>query len=807
MKIALVVTAIFASIVLVFFSDVIFGKRVLITCNPALYDPWHYYADQDRLETRSFNPDALFSYLPRRTELSLSIGEGRIPLWNPYILCGTPFLADPQNRVLYPISLILVPLDPARAVGYEIAVHVFLALVGMYIFLRIVGACTYGGVLGALAYGFSSFLFSRMGHPTFLASASWIPFMFYGYEKGLRQERTGTILLTFFLVMGYLAGFPQVLLFGVLGLFLYAAWGSLEALGRRSAQQLTRSVRILAVSGVLSVLVVSAQLIPFWEFVGNSAGLGYDFETMARIYISPPVLLIRAIVPNFFGNPADGTSWLVLLKRGGPPAGLGLFVYCGVGTALLVCGSLALANRFWRIRALLVLLVLSVGLGVSTLLLRVGYAVLPFIEFSKIDRVAVLACFAMSALGGITFSVIYRSEERRVRKWFSRIVWVAVVAALGMFITFAAVRGTAAEAFLKRAESFQPRRWENAASYRVDEWLGGEGDSWLDFEMREIRKAALFLGLSGVLLLLLTRRRLGSRRLRFGAGALFVLCLLSDVALTARGYYVTQPGGFIPETESIRLLRQFAERPGEWRTARYERKSPALPPNAGQVFRIPCLKGRSTMIPDACPTFYRSVSRRDGKRAGFGIGGELGDDAYRLACARYILSPYRGPKISSKGWRLVHDKDMRIYENADALEKGICLRKAGLSVVEVAGQNVLEVYDALTSPEVARCGKVHIALYEPERVVVDVHAAESCFLIFQDNFYPGWKAYVDGEEGEILRTDIGFRAVELEEGVHTVVMRFRPRSFRLGIFVSCVGLIACLILIWKPRFRDGITSP
>jgi len=116
----------------------------------------------------------------------------------------------------------------------------------------------------------------------------------------------------------------------------------------------------------------------------------------------------------------------------------------------------------------------------------------------------------------------------------------------------------------------------------------------------------------------------------------------------------------------------------------------------------------------------------------------------------------------SEDYRLIYDRDVQIYENTNALEKGVCLPKTTVSVDKVAGRNVLGVYHALTSPEISRCGTVRITRYEAEWVVVDVDADEPCFLIFQDNFYPGWKAYIDGEDSAIWRTDIGFRAIEVE---------------------------------------------
>ncbi|MFC1800192.1 hypothetical protein ACFL2Z_04705, partial [Candidatus Eisenbacteria bacterium] len=127
------------------------------------------------------------------------------------------FFADPQTRVLYPVELLLIPLDPATAMGLDVALHFLIAMIGMYLFLRSIRVSVMGSLLGALTYPMSSFFYVRLGHPTFIATAAWIPWFFYAFELARRNQWKGTLLLTGTLAMGYLAGFPQVLMFGVGG--------------------------------------------------------------------------------------------------------------------------------------------------------------------------------------------------------------------------------------------------------------------------------------------------------------------------------------------------------------------------------------------------------------------------------------------------------------------------------------------------------------------------------------------------------------------------------------------------------------
>jgi uncharacterized membrane protein YfhO len=105
----------------------------------------------------------------------------------------------------------------------------------------------------------------------------------------------------------------------------------------------------------------------------------------------------------------------------------------------------------------------------------------------------------------------------------------------------------------------------------------------------------------------------------------------------------------------------------------------------------------------------------------------------------------------------------------------------------------------------ARCGRSRIISYEPERVEMQVTPEHDCFFLFQDMYYPGWKAYVDGERREFVRADVGFRVLEIEEGEHTVVMAFEPGSLKLGLALSILGLVLTLAYAWRtgPWQRDA----
>ncbi|MFH1312160.1 MAG: YfhO family protein [Candidatus Eisenbacteria bacterium] len=802
-----VVIVLLAVTVCVFFGDVLFGSRVLITCNTFLWQPWRRHATDEQLAGRTYRTDSARTYLPRGVELKRRLEDGELPLWNPYAFSGSPFFADPQSRVVYPVSLLLTGFDPARALGYDVAIHFLLAMLGMYLFLRIIGTSGFGSLAGAFAYGFSSFFFLRMGHPTFVAAAGWIPFFFYGYERAKMSERTGTLLLSVFLSLGYLAGMPQLFLYGAAALVVYVICDSIEALAGREVRVVVGKVRILAVSAFLSGLVVAVQLVPFAEFLRNAEGQGLSLDIMRQTHLWDPVFLIRSVVPDFFGNPIDGTSWTGVVRGMVHPYNSGLMVYCGV-TALMVAISGMVFIRVSRhIRALTVLLVLSVGMGTSVLLFKIVSAVLPLATYSQIDRISVIACFALAALAGKGLSVACLSTDRRLRRYFLITALVIVAALLGGSAVFMAKGPELISGFSRKASELLSERWFYQSGFKLREWLGTGTDRWLGFEHRQIARALVF-GVVGLVSLILSMRFRPGSRIALGAGAVLVATILVDVGLTARRYYVSQPGDSLAPTPGIERIMDLMDEPGRWRIGNLEAPESALPSNIPQIYGIPMFDGTNAVLASGYADRLRHIVVSGDIQPAMGPAtGTVGE----LMCVRYLVASDSMPAppgdLAHSGYRLVHDGDMYVYENTAARPKGICVDRALIGPGFLrrppgGGPPTLNLMPGLNHIDSLICGRCEIVRYEPERVELRVDTRKDCFLLLQDTYYPGWIADVDGMRLPVLRTDLGFRAVQLAAGEHSVVMRFRPLSFKLGLGLSCLGIILSVVYGTKKGFRQ-----
>ena len=59
--------------------------------------------------------DILHFVAPQQAFAAQALAHGRLPLWNPLLFGGVPFLAEPGSGVFYPPNLVFLALVPHRA--------------------------------------------------------------------------------------------------------------------------------------------------------------------------------------------------------------------------------------------------------------------------------------------------------------------------------------------------------------------------------------------------------------------------------------------------------------------------------------------------------------------------------------------------------------------------------------------------------------------------------------------------------------------------------------------------------------------
>jgi len=139
----------------------------------------------------------LFNYFfPAKLYAAQALRRGALPLWNPDIFFGVPFLANVQMAVLYPPDLLFVLSDFPRAVAASQWLHLTLGAAGMYVLCRrIWRLAPPASTLSALAFAGGGFFGAHMGHLNQVHSGVWLPWIAFAQFSlaqalGIRTRRS-----------------------------------------------------------------------------------------------------------------------------------------------------------------------------------------------------------------------------------------------------------------------------------------------------------------------------------------------------------------------------------------------------------------------------------------------------------------------------------------------------------------------------------------------------------------------------------------------------------------------------------------
>ena len=356
---------------------------------------------------------------------------GHVPLWNPEIFGGMPFVAGMHGDVLYPTAWLRLALPTHVAMNLGFVVHYVLAGLFMYLFLRRWSVSWTGAVIGGIAYQLAGVVGSYVspGHDGKLFVTTMLPLALLGLTLGVRDRRVeGYAMLALAVGLIMLSPHPQMAQYALLaaGLFtLFLAFGTGAAMSAK-ARAVALSLAALAV--VVGVGVAAVQYVPFYAYIPYSPRDGSvlnDF-TWSAAYAIPWAHVPELVVPRFTGETFSGTYW--------GPNGLKLHSeYLGLAVVALAVVGAADRSRRRMIVCLggIGLLFLLIALGGSTPFFRLWWEVVPF---SKSMRAPGMALFVVAfVVATLAAFGVDRAASGSARRFVpAAVIAGALVAVLGV---------------------------------------------------------------------------------------------------------------------------------------------------------------------------------------------------------------------------------------------------------------------------------------------------------------------------------------------------------------------------------------
>lgn len=359
---------------------------------------------------------------PALVFLQWSLRHGDIPFWNPYLVAGVPYLADPQSSLFYlPQTLAAFLLPAALADRLLILGHYFLAAIAMYGLARVIGLGRAAALVAALAYPFGQHFVARSGQIFPVMSAFWLPAILLCCELGMQRAAPRWGFLAGLLwALQFFRGSPQISYATALVVACYCAWWLGHDIVTRRALDRTLALR----AGVAVCCALSA------------AGA-------AAVQLGPTLELFTAShrVGGFsLADAADrsSVSFATLLGRGGPDVEL-RGVYPGLAVLLLAALGLGAWRAHVRFFLALAVIGLLVSAGNATPVYGVFYRTVPgFALWHAPSRFFFVPALGLAMLAAFGAEQLSRMPVRQVLGWMAPLtacalllVYLATVAAYG----------------------------------------------------------------------------------------------------------------------------------------------------------------------------------------------------------------------------------------------------------------------------------------------------------------------------------------------------------------------------------------
>ena len=211
------------------------------------------------------------------------------------------------------------------------------------------------------------------------------------------------------------------------------------------------------------------------------------------------------------------------------------------------------------------------------------------------------------------------------------------------------------------------------------------------------------------------------------------------------------------------------------------------------------------------------------------LGSPANPTYWRMTNVEYIILEQQ---INYPGLKPVYSGAKTfVYKNENALPRAYFVnrveKKNAIETINAVKQNSFDPADvAFVEEEVGSIvptdstAFVNITDFKDEHVTMNVKATGNNFLFFGDTYmygetdyklfkvHTGWKAFVDGNETKIYRTNHAFRGIVVPAGEHKVEFIYAPESFAISKNIALVlssisfaGLIIGLVLFRKEKMK------
>ncbi|MDI6804280.1 MAG: YfhO family protein [Bacteroidota bacterium] len=733
--------------------------------------------------------------------------EGQKPLWFPYIFSGMPGLG-PLASIPYNVSYLQ---SVVHFIGKLLflngdmswfVLHYFLAGILMFLLARTWHFSHIPSLLAAIVFMLSPYAvgLAGEGHGSKMMALSYIPLMllltYHLFEKrnllslGLLSVAIGTSLLTNHVQMVYY-GFMLIGLF-----FVY------EFIFNFKTQKLMmgKTTVFFFITLILGFAIASYVYLSTYEYsqysirgggeAGTPGGLNYDYATNWSFH---PFEIINLLIPSFFGFSSPYYwGWMPFTNS---------TVYFGVVPIILsIIALIYKRNKGTIFFALFAVLLFLISFGKHFPFYDLLFNYLPF--FNKFRAPTMILhllplVFGMLAAYGLTFFIELpaKFDTAKMRKGLyvtmGIIATILVIGFIGKSTIYTTLSGSM---FVKDGDMQQLQQQYAAQAPQVLQQLK---EIRFDMLWKDYIKFAIIALVSLGLIVLYLNNKIKSTIM----GLALILILIIDLFIIDTKYVDPKPKSaaeqhFAPD-QAVQFLKQDKSQ------FRIFPLGQLFMDNTWMYHTIESIGGYS---PAKIKIYQEMIDSclYNGADPTFPINMNI----VNMLNTKYLIFQGRLPEDKFTIAAYDQNKQTATYLNPAYQPRAFFVNEA------IVAKNKTEVFKILNSSEFdsrikavlekqpsslpVKSDSVHINTlnYKTNLIELSTYCNNTSLLFLSEVYYPaGWKAYIDGKETEIYKTNYVLRSVVVPAGEHKIEFIFDPGIYKTGFIISHVGWGVSILLI------------
>lgn len=683
---------------------------------------------------------------------------GSIPLWNPYVFGGTPFIGNSQVGFFYPITLLYFIFPVKFVFGYIFVLDLILSAAFTYAYARLIKLTKLSSLIASCIFIFNGCILSQvfLGHIIILDSFVWFPILLYIYEKIVQDKK---LYYSFFLgiVFGImlLAGNAQIPLYAFIASTFYYYVRFLWE-NKKNIKSKIKYLFIPFISFAIGLSLSAIQLLPTLEFSKlsiRSTGISYQFASDFSLH---PKQLLIFLFPSLFGSDINNSYW-------GIGSFWGTIIYTGIiPFYLFLVGFIKKRNTYFYIFLGLLIFSIIYSLGKYSPLFKIFFDYVPFFNNFRVPtRMLFVYAFSFSIVSGLGFQFLEEKVSEKKDLFFNYF-------SKFLFLLFAASSILLIILYINKDNISLFEKFILKNSY-------AQGINHIDLYYLIINDILIFCFFTFLFLtsLVLILKKKITRN--FFLKLLFILIILD--------YFIFYSKFIKPNNVNTSYNKDLSFIKSDVTRFRVY-SQPAIPANITSDNKIESLSGYDPLYLKSYRDFIWKIGPHVDSpyESSITITSITNTTNLKLLNVKYVLSK---TPIKKADLKEVFKGNYFIY-----ILKGY-LPRAYLTFNKspnyVLGEKLQEV---------------SIKDYQPNLISLSFNTKNRGFLVLSELIYPGWKVYDNKTQIQIVSSNKIFRAVRIEAGHHEVVFKYEPDSYRIGKIITVATIVIIIFILFYIYKRE-----